>query len=166
MSINRCNLAMINSRESTSWRRIPPSCPGSWRTTWCSASSGQPTWPTTWWGRALPGPSWGPMSTSLRTETGKMSRWALQRQQQTNLLFTIGWQIITINGANVLKSDIATRTGGGLVHVVDRVLFPPTVGDVVQTLQVSHLLSSLQSISDNSFDFWHVVAVEIVFYLH
>ena len=37
----------------------------------------------------------------------------------------------------MLKSDIATRTGNGLVHVVDRVLFPPTVGDVVQTLQVS-----------------------------
>ena len=37
----------------------------------------------------------------------------------------------------MLKSDIATKTGGGLVHVVDRVLFPPTVGDVVETLQVS-----------------------------
>lgn len=37
----------------------------------------------------------------------------------------------------MLKSDISTQSGGGLVHVVDRVLFPPTVGDVVQTLQVS-----------------------------
>ena len=45
-------------------------------------------------------------------------------------------QIITINGANVLKSDISTQAGNGLVHVVDRVLFPPTVGDVVETLQV------------------------------
>ena len=52
-------------------------------------------------------------------------------------MFVIDGQIITINGANVVKSDIATKTGGGLVHVVDRVLFPPTVGDVVQTLQVS-----------------------------
>ena len=44
--------------------------------------------------------------------------------------------VITINGANVLKTDMATQDKYGLVHVVDRVLFPPTVGDVVQTLQV------------------------------
>ena len=37
----------------------------------------------------------------------------------------------------MLKSDIATERGNGLVHVLDRVLFPPTVGDVVETLQVS-----------------------------
>ena len=36
----------------------------------------------------------------------------------------------------MLKSDISTQAGNGLVHVVDRVLFPPTVGDVVETLQV------------------------------
>merc|ERR1719189_1655754 len=44
-------------------------------------------------------------------------------------------KVITINGANVLRTDVATAEGRGLVHVVDRVLFPPTVGDVVQTLQ-------------------------------
>ena len=60
----------------------------------------------------------------------------LQCFRDNNKLFVIGGQIITINGANVLKSDISTKTGGGLVHVVDRVLFPPTVGDVVETLQV------------------------------
>ena len=50
-------------------------------------------------------------------------------------------QVITINGANVLRTDVATAEGRGLVHVVDRVLFPPTVGDVVQTLQVDTLHS-------------------------
>ena len=45
--------------------------------------------------------------------------------------------VITINGANVLKTNMATQDKYGLVHVVDRVLFPPTVGDVVQTLQVT-----------------------------
>ena len=35
---------------------------------------------------------------------------------------------------------MATAEGRGLVHVVDRVLFPPTVGDVVQTLQVVTLI--------------------------
>ena len=49
-------------------------------------------------------------------------------------------QVITINGANVLRTDVATAEGRGLVHVVDRVLFPPTVGDVVQTLQVDTLI--------------------------
>ena len=41
----------------------------------------------------------------------------------------------------MLRTDVATAEGRGLVHVVDRVLFPPTVGDVVQTLQVVTLHS-------------------------
>ena len=76
MCITSQFLFIHNFRGWTSWRRIPPSCLGSWRTTWCWAWSGPETWRTTWWGPALPGPSWGPMSTNLRTETGKMSRWA------------------------------------------------------------------------------------------
>ena len=35
-------------------------------------------------------------------------------------------KVITINGANVLKTDIKTQDDHGIVHVVDRVLFPPT----------------------------------------
>ena len=34
----------------------------------------------------------------------------------------------------VLKKDFEAQNG--IVHVVDRVLFPPTVGDLLQTLQV------------------------------
>ena len=40
----------------------------------------------------------------------------------------------------MLRSDISTQTGHGLVHVLDRVLFPPTVGNVVQTLHVNEIL--------------------------
>ena len=40
----------------------------------------------------------------------------------------------------MLRSDISTQSGHGLVHVLDRVLFPPTVGNVVQTLQVNLLI--------------------------
>ena len=41
-----------------------------------------------------------------------------------------------MNGAVVLRQNLAAKNG--LVHEVDRVLFPPTVGDLVQTLQVAH----------------------------
>ena len=41
--------------------------------------------------------------------------------------------MLTVNGARVVRRDLPA--GGGLVHVVDRVLFPPTVGDLVETLQ-------------------------------
>ena len=40
---------------------------------------------------------------------------------------------VSVNGAVVLKRDLAA--GQGVVHIVDRVLFPPTVGNIVQTLQ-------------------------------
>jgi len=42
-------------------------------------------------------------------------------------------QVLTVNGAVVLQRDLSE--GAGLVHVVDRVLFPPTVGDLLETLQ-------------------------------
>ena len=44
--------------------------------------------------------------------------------------------MLTVNGALVTKRDLVV--GEGVVHVVDRVLFPPTVGDLVQTLQVGY----------------------------
>ena len=44
------------------------------------------------------------------------------------------FQVLTVNGALVLKKDFEAQNG--IVHVVDRVLFPPTVGDLLQTLQV------------------------------
>ena len=43
-------------------------------------------------------------------------------------------QVLTVNGAVVKKRDLAAQNG--IVHVVDRVLFPPTVGDLLQTLKV------------------------------
>ena len=46
------------------------------------------------------------------------------------------YQVLTVNGALVTKRDLVV--GEGVVHVVDRVLFPPTVGDLVQTLQVGY----------------------------
>ena len=70
--------------------------------------------------------------------------------------------VITINGANVLKTDMATQDKYGLVHVVDRVLFPPTVGDVVQTLQVtltfiaSLLFMTAQTMVHTSLSTWPV----------
>jgi len=42
-------------------------------------------------------------------------------------------KVLTVNGALVKKRDLGAKNG--VVHVVDRVLFPPTVGDLVQTLQ-------------------------------
>jgi hypothetical protein len=43
-------------------------------------------------------------------------------------------QVLTVNGGVVTRQNLAARNG--LVHEVDRVLFPPTLGDIVQTLQV------------------------------
>ena len=45
-------------------------------------------------------------------------------------------KVLTVNGALVKKRDLAAQNG--IVHVVDRVLFPPTVGDLLQTLQVKY----------------------------
>ena len=44
-------------------------------------------------------------------------------------------QVLTINGAKIGNHDLPAHHG--LVHELDRVLFPPTVGDLLQTLQVS-----------------------------
>ena len=40
---------------------------------------------------------------------------------------------MTVNGAVVRVTDVETTNG--LIHILDRVLFPPTVGDVVETLR-------------------------------
>ena len=45
-------------------------------------------------------------------------------------------KVITINGANVLKTDITTQDTHGIVHVVDRVLFPPTVSEFLLCLLI------------------------------
>jgi uncharacterized surface protein with fasciclin (FAS1) repeats len=47
-------------------------------------------------------------------------------------------QVLTVNGGVVGRQNLAAKNG--LVHEVDRVLFPPTVGDLLQTLQVTLLL--------------------------
>ena len=47
-------------------------------------------------------------------------------------------KVLTVNGALVKKRDLGAKNG--VVHVVDRVLFPPTVGDLVQTLQVRNAM--------------------------
>ena len=45
-------------------------------------------------------------------------------------------QVITVNGAVIVRRDIEYgANGGGVLHVLDRVMYPPTVGDVVQTLK-------------------------------
>jgi hypothetical protein len=43
-------------------------------------------------------------------------------------------EVLTVNGGVVTRQNLAARNG--LIHEVDRVLFPPTLGDIVQTLQV------------------------------
>ena len=43
-----------------------------------------------------------------------------------------------MNGAVLLQKDISVHNqneGGGLLHVLDRVMFPETKGDIVQTLE-------------------------------
>ena len=47
-------------------------------------------------------------------------------------------KVLTVNGAKVTKRDI--EANNGIIHVVDRVLFPPTVGDLVETLKVFQIL--------------------------
>ena len=39
------------------------------------------------------------------------------------------FQILTVNGGVVKRADI--ESDNGLVHIVDRVLFPPAAGDLV-----------------------------------
>ena len=39
-----------------------------------------------------------------------------------------------MNGAALLERDIPVN-GPGLLHVLDRVMYPPTVGDIVKTLE-------------------------------
>ena len=63
-------------------------------------------------------------------------------------------QVLTVNGALVTTRDLEAEKG--VVHVVDRVLFPPTVGDLVQTLQVgtrNAADSKIYSSSQFSLDF-------------
>jgi uncharacterized surface protein with fasciclin (FAS1) repeats len=43
------------------------------------------------------------------------------------------FQILTVNGGVVKRGDI--ESDNGLVHVVDRVLFPPASGDLMETLK-------------------------------
>ena len=43
------------------------------------------------------------------------------------------FQILTVNGGVVKRGDI--ESDNGLVHVVDRVLFPPASGDLMETLR-------------------------------
>ncbi len=47
-------------------------------------------------------------------------------------------QVLTVNGGVVTRQNLAARNG--LIHEVDRVLFPPTLGDIVQTLQVYYTM--------------------------
>ena len=60
--------------------------------------------------------------------------------------------MITVNGAVLFQRDIPIN-GPGLVHVLDRVMYPPTVGDIVQTLEsdpeqrFTTLLKALKSTS-------------------
>ena len=39
-----------------------------------------------------------------------------------------------MNGAVLVQQDISVK-GPGLLHILDRVMYPPTVGDIVQTLE-------------------------------
>ena len=41
--------------------------------------------------------------------------------------------MITVNGAVLLQRDV--KGPNGVLHVLDRVMYPPTVGDIVQTLE-------------------------------
>ena len=38
-----------------------------------------------------------------------------------------------MNGAVITKTDI--EASNGIIHVIDRVIFPPTKGNIVQTLE-------------------------------
>ena len=45
---------------------------------------------------------------------------------------------MTVNGAVLVQRDISVHDQngkGGLLHVLDRVMFPATIGDIVQTLE-------------------------------
>ena len=42
-------------------------------------------------------------------------------------------KVTTANGARVVRSDI--ETDNGVIHVVEKVLYPPTVGNIVDTLK-------------------------------
>ena len=47
-------------------------------------------------------------------------------------------QVVTVNGAVLVQRDISVHDQngkGGLLHVLDRVMFPATIGDIVQTLE-------------------------------
>ena len=47
-------------------------------------------------------------------------------------------QVVTVNGAVLVQRDISLHEQngkGGLLHVLDRVMFPATIGDIVQTLE-------------------------------
>ena len=39
----------------------------------------------------------------------------------------------TINGAVLVKTDVEATNG--IIHVIDRVVFPPTKGNVIETLE-------------------------------
>ena len=48
------------------------------------------------------------------------------------------FKVVTVNGAVLLQKDISVHNQngeGGLLHVLDRVMFPETKGDIVQTLE-------------------------------
>ena len=51
-----------------------------------------------------------------------------------NSVLFIYCQVLTVNGARIGNHDLPAHHG--FVHELDRVLFPPTVGDLLQTLQV------------------------------
>ena len=46
--------------------------------------------------------------------------------------------MVTVNGAVLVQKDISIHgqgNNGGLLHITDRVMFPATIGDIVQTLE-------------------------------
>ena len=43
--------------------------------------------------------------------------------------------MITVNGAVLLQRDVPINGPNGVLHVLDRVMYPPTVGDIVQSLE-------------------------------
>ena len=46
--------------------------------------------------------------------------------------------MVTVNGAVLVQRDISIHgqgNNGGLLHITDRVMFPATIGDIVQTLE-------------------------------
>ena len=46
--------------------------------------------------------------------------------------------MVTVNGAVLVQRDISIHGQGnigGLLHITDRVMFPATIGDIVETLE-------------------------------